>query len=132
MENKQKHLEFIQAVINRMANTSFLLKGWTLSIIAGLFALNYKDPQSTPVIILGFISIIIFWLLDGYFIKQERLFRSLYDEVRQKTEQQINFSMHTGHLVGDCNTLFQSVFSVLLALFYFPLLVFILIFIINK
>lgn len=28
MENKIKHLEFIQGVINRMANNSFMLKGW--------------------------------------------------------------------------------------------------------
>lgn len=132
MEQKQKHLEFIQNTINRMANTSFLLKGWALTLVAGLFAINYTDNKATPVFILALLVTIIFWMLDGYFIKQERLFRTLYDEVRIKTELQIDFSMHTKHLVGGCNSLFQSVFSMTVAPFYFPLVIFILIFIINK
>ncbi len=32
MEQKIKHLEFIQAAINRMAGNSFLLKGWTVTL----------------------------------------------------------------------------------------------------
>ena len=36
MESKLKHLEMIQAVINRMASNSFVFKGWSVSIIAGL------------------------------------------------------------------------------------------------
>lgn len=32
MENKQKHLEFIQSIINRMAGHSFLLKGWGVTL----------------------------------------------------------------------------------------------------
>lgn len=43
MENKQKHLEFIQMAINRMASNLFLLKGWTVALIAALFALAAKD-----------------------------------------------------------------------------------------
>lgn len=132
MENKHKHLEFIQDVVNRMANTSFLLKGWALTLTGGLFALNYSDGRSLPVLILALIIIIIFWGLDGYFIRQERLFRSLYDEVRGKSEQQIDFSMHTGHLVGGCNTMFQATFSATVALFYLPMIIFISVFIINR
>ena len=30
-ENKRKHLEFIQSVINRMAENSFLVQGWCVT-----------------------------------------------------------------------------------------------------
>jgi hypothetical protein len=40
MERKLKHLELIQGVINRMAHCSFLLKGWSVILISGLFALG--------------------------------------------------------------------------------------------
>ena len=31
MDNKIKHLEMIEAIIERMANNSFLLKGWAIT-----------------------------------------------------------------------------------------------------
>jgi hypothetical protein len=37
----------------------------------------------------------MFWLLDGYFLSQERRFRSLYDHVRKLEESAIDFSMDT-------------------------------------
>jgi len=37
MEKKLKHLEMLQGVINRMANNSFLLKGWSVVLISALF-----------------------------------------------------------------------------------------------
>ena len=45
MENKLKHLEFIQTVINRMAGNCFLLKGWAITLVAALFALSAKDTN---------------------------------------------------------------------------------------
>jgi hypothetical protein len=41
--DKHEHLEFLQAAINRMAGNLFLLKGWTITLIAALFALAAKD-----------------------------------------------------------------------------------------
>ena len=43
MEQKMKHLELIQEVIKRMANNSFLLKGWTVTLVTGILALASKD-----------------------------------------------------------------------------------------
>jgi hypothetical protein len=44
-ENKRKHLEFIQAIVTRMAGNLFFLKGWAITLIAGLFALAAKDAK---------------------------------------------------------------------------------------
>ena len=47
MENKKKHLEMIQGIVNRLANSSFLLKGWAVIIVAALFALAAKDTRAS-------------------------------------------------------------------------------------
>ncbi|MFJ8868352.1 hypothetical protein ACIRD6_21625 [Streptomyces sp. NPDC102473] len=76
-----KHLEFIQAIVTRLGNGSFLIKGWTLTAGGIFFGLLAKD-LSWKVALTGFVPIIGFWLLDSYYLRQERLFRKLYDAVR--------------------------------------------------
>jgi len=39
LEAKLKHLELIQGVINRLAGESARLKNWSVTLVAGLFAL---------------------------------------------------------------------------------------------
>ena len=50
-EDVTKHLEFIQGVIARMAGNSFLLKGWTVTIAAALFALAAAKSNHTLAIV---------------------------------------------------------------------------------
>ncbi len=123
MENKQKHLEFIQTVINRMAGNSFLLKGWAVTLIAALFALSAKDTNHTYIFIVYF-PVVIFWILDGYFLSQERLFRDLYDHVRKLNEKEVDFSMDiTEYKKKEKNSWACSMFSVTLRFFYLSLVV---------
>lgn len=93
-ENKLKHLEFIQGVVNRLSTNSFLLKGWSVALVAALFALSAKDAD-TRFLLLVFVPIAIFWGLDGYCLWQERLYRALYQHVRQIPQDQIDFCMST-------------------------------------
>lgn len=123
MENKQKHLEFIQAVINRMAGNSFLLKGWAITLVAALFALSAKDTNQSYIFI-AYFPVIIFWILDGYFLSQERLFRDLYNHVRKLDEKEIDFSMDTSEYKKEKkNSWLYSIFSVTLRFFYISLVV---------
>lgn len=92
--NKHKHLEFIQASISRMSGNLFLLKGWSITLIAALFALAAKDTNKAYIIV-AYFPLLIFWLLDGYFLSMERRFRSLYEHVRKLKEEDIDFSMNT-------------------------------------
>jgi hypothetical protein len=94
MENKQKHLEFIQSAVARMASNLFLLKGWTITLIAALFALAAKGVDDVYFLI-AYFPAFMFWVLDGYFLAQERQFRALYDHVRSLDEASIDFSMDT-------------------------------------
>lgn len=94
MENKHKHLEFIQGIIERMARNSFALKGWAVTLVAGIFALASKDAERLYFLI-AYVPIIIFWGLDSYYLMQERLFRTLYERVRLMDDDAIDFSMKT-------------------------------------
>lgn len=94
MESKHTHLEMLQGVINRLSHNSFLLKGWSVILVSAMFALAAKDAQILFVY-LAYFPAIAFWCLDGYFLRQERLFRKLYDYVRKLPEDKIDFSMNT-------------------------------------
>jgi len=121
MENKRKHLEFIQGAINRMAGNLFFLRGWTITLITALLALFIKGTNSDYVSIIYFL-IIIFWILDGYFLAQERLFRALYDHVRTLDENDIDFSMNTSEYKKDKkNRWLNAMFSRTLLVFYLSL-----------
>jgi len=118
MENKLKHLEFIQGTISRMASNLFYLKGWTVTLIAALFALSVKDAERAYFSI-AFLAVILFWLLDGYFLSLERCYRALYDEVRKKDESQIDFSMDFSvFMKAQRNTWAASLFSKSIFLYY--------------
>jgi len=95
MENKIKHLEFIQGIINRTANNSFLLKGWTVTLLTVLFVFVTREmiDLNFLCVLVAIFPIFIFWLLDSFFLQKERLYRDLYNEVRLKNEDQIDFSL---------------------------------------
>jgi hypothetical protein len=69
-----KEIDLIQSVINRMANTSFLIKGWAISVMGFIFALQ----SNKDIMFVAVIPIVLFWILDTYFLQQERLYRKLY------------------------------------------------------
>ena len=121
MENKLKHLEFIQGAINRMAGNLFFLRGWTITLITALLALLVKGTNPDYIFIVYFL-VIIFWILDGYFLSQERLFRALYNYVRTLGEKDIDFSMNTDEYKKDKkNSWLCAMFSPTLLVFYLSL-----------
>lgn len=101
-----------------MASNLFLLKGWTITLIAALFALSAKDANKAYVLV-AYFPALVFWVLDGYFLSQERKFRSLYDYVRRQDEADIDFSMDTSAFSQDFrNTWWGGICSKTLAIYY--------------
>lgn len=115
-ENKLKHLEFIQSVITRMNSNSFIIKGWCVTLVAALFALAAKDSEVKFAVIAYFI-IPIFWILDGFFLATEKAFRKMYNQVRVKDEDEIDFNM-TPESVTICDLFCQGIFTKTLLPFY--------------
>lgn len=75
-----KHLDYIQSVISRMAENSFKIKGWMVTLISALMAL-FVNSEKSCFLLVAFIPIFVFWFLDAYYLQQERKFRGLYDDV---------------------------------------------------
>ena len=117
MDRKLKHLEFIQNVVNRLSTNSFLLKGWTVVLVASLFVLSQQNAN-VGFIYLAFLPAVIFWGLDGYFLWQERVYRELYNAVRTKSPNEIDFDMSTPRVGNDIANWFRAVFSKTLIPFY--------------
>jgi hypothetical protein len=107
--NKHTHLEFVQTAVNRMASNLFLLKGWSVTLSAKLFALAAKDANKAYVLIVYF-PLLVFWCLDAYFLSLERRFRAIYNQVRQMNEVDIDFSMNTEPFSVDIRNTWSGVF----------------------
>lgn len=123
-EDKRLHLKFIQNVITRMSGNLFFLRGWTITLIAALLALFSKDSKFNYAI--GFLCVLtlVFWILDGYFLSQERLYRDLYNYVRILKEEKIDYSMDTTEFKKyKKNTVIFAMFSGTLMVFYIPLII---------
>ena len=76
--DRMKHLEFLQSVITRHANNSFLIKGWSLTVASAFFGFALSQ-RSWGLAVLALLPVAGFAWLDAYFLKQERLFRHLYN-----------------------------------------------------
>lgn len=117
MENRVKHLEMIQNIINRMASNSFLLKSWSVVLVSALFVLAAKG-SNIFFIYLAYFPALAFWILDGYFLWQERLYRKLYDKVRKMSESEIDFSMDTSSVVKEVDLWCRVTISKTLCIFH--------------
>ncbi len=59
----------------------------------------------------------MFWGLDAYYLRQERLFRKLYDKVRRDPDPEDPFTMNTAPFARDVQPWDRTLFS--FSIFYF-------------
>lgn len=131
VEKVIKHLEMTQAVINRLGRNSFLLKSWSMTILVASMVLVVRENlqnsymvliarenlQNSYLVLVLFLPIVGFWILDGYFLWQERLFRYVYDDIREQTDT--NFKMDLDkHKGKPKSSWISAIFSVPSIIFY--------------
>ena len=132
-EKVLEHLKIIQGVINRLGNNSFLVKGWSMTIIVAAMVLIAKEDVENAYFVLGLIFPVLgFWILDGYFIRQERLFRHLYNEIRNQSDTDFNMDAQQHKNKPKCRWL-SVIISGTLVVFYLVEIIFtvVVFFIIN-
>ncbi len=117
MSNKTTHLEFIQNVITRMNTNSFMIKGWAITLISAIFALAAKDANHLYIFIV-YIPLPMFWIMDGFYLSQERQYRGLYNHIASLAEDKINFLMSAKDYDKDDNTWWAATISKTLVPFY--------------
>lgn len=117
-EKVVKHLEMTQAVINRLGSNSFLVKSWSMTVIVAAMVLIAKHEIQAPYFVLALILPAIgFWILDGYFLRQERLFRQVYDEIRVQSDTDFEMNPLKHRDKPKCSWL-SAIFSLTLVIFY--------------
>lgn len=89
----------IQSVISRQASNSFIAKGWALTASLALYGFAVEKDRA-GLALLGLLSVTVFWVLDAYFLRQERLFRCLYNAAIAEDGSVPLFSMDTSPFVG--------------------------------
>lgn len=117
-------LEMIQGIINRMGSNSFALKGWAVTLVAGIFALASNDADKRYFLVV-YIPIILFWFLDSYYLQLENKYIELYNYVRSLKDKEFDFDMDiskTDNQNKDTEYLY-CLFSKTELLFYIPLAV---------
>src|SRR5436309_15095253 len=68
-----EHLKMIQAAIARMAQNSFVTKGWSVTLVTATLALTVTEKQHA-LVLLSIVPALAFWFLDAFYLRQERLF----------------------------------------------------------
>ena len=52
------------------------------TLVAAVFVLAVRGNGSALAMLVGLLPWLIFWGLDAYYLRQERMYRALYDHVR--------------------------------------------------
>lgn len=126
MEAKMKHLEMIQNVITRMASNSFLLKGWTVTLVVGLLAFGNIKEMDIDFMFLALIPILFFWVLDAFYLNEERKYIKLYEHVTQLDNEKIDFLLNARQHEEGTGGIVSAFFSRTISVFYCPTLIIVL------
>lgn len=127
MDEKIAHLGFIQGVINRMGSNSFMIKGWCIALVSAFFAL-YADKANAAFVYLALFPLAIFWGLDTFFLRQEKMYGKLYEKVADGTIKSDSFGMDASIYKKDIGCYIEVAFSKTLLPFYGTMIVMILVF----
>lgn len=130
-DNNVKHLEFIQSNIARMNQCSFQMKGWMVTIVSALLALYASSVDSITgegtkmYIFVAIVPTLIFWVLDSYYLQQERKFRGVYNDLIDAEERKKIklFQMPLDRYNGWKYCLFNVMISITERLLYVPVIV---------
>jgi len=100
IEEIHKEIDLIQSCITRMAQNSFMIKGWFVSIYAVILALLPEKINLLLLCIALTAVNLIFWYLDGFFLRTEKVYRKIYDWVLEMRPQNNRELMYQLNLVN--------------------------------
>lgn len=116
-----KEIDLIQACITRMANNSFLLKGWAISIIAVVLALADKAANPALLSTVLLIPLLSFWYLDAFFLRTEKMYRKMYEwvlEKRKNNDSTFLYDLNPNRFKDGVGSIREVMLSITLKCFY--------------
>jgi len=96
----QSHLTILQSVITRMATNSASCKTWCVSLVSAIIVI-IADKVKPDYVWISVIPIILFLLLDSYYLALERQFRSVYNDFIRKLHSD-NATVEDVFFVAPC------------------------------
>lgn len=82
-EDRIRHLEMIQGVINRIASHEPQYKGWYVTLIIAINIFSTPNMIRQKVFLVLVITL-CFWIITSYYLYIERSYIKLYEDVRQR------------------------------------------------
>lgn len=138
LEEIHKEIDLIQSCISRMAQNSFMVKGWFVSIYAVILALLPEKVNMLLLCVSLISANLIFWYLDGFFLRTEKIYRKIYDwvlEVRPKNNRELMYQLNPTCFkgkIGEVESIWKIMWSKTLRWFYLiPLLIVMVVFVIK-
>lgn len=118
-----KEIDLIQGVINRLANNSFLLKGWTVTLIIAVLALTKDTLVTENVIYFSLILLLplfVFWYLDAFFLHKEKCYLELYNWVivNRPTSDEYKYDLNYKRFIDKVDSIFKVMMTPTIGIFY--------------
>lgn len=127
-ENKRsilhKEIDLIQAIITRMAQNSFHMKAWCITLLAALISLTLDSNTyytfASLLVIIG-----TFWFLDSYYLQLERIFRVLYTQTINRRTKENDWSALYSLNITNCKTQVSCVLRIMFSIseLLYPILI---------
>lgn len=119
--NLHKEIDLIQGCINRMASNSFMLKGWTISLVAVVLALTADRLNPLFLFCSVMVPVLCFWYLDAFFLRTEKMYRKMYEWVlkeRKEGNLEYQYDLTPGRFKDEVESHCSVMFSTTLRVFY--------------
>ena len=116
-----KEIDLIQSCISRMAHDSFLVKGWTITLLAAIWALTIHENAVGAVSAISLGVIMSFWYLDAFFLRTEKMYRKMYEWViveRNKNNEEYLYDLNPHRFAVNVDSTVNVMFSITLRCFY--------------
>ena len=116
-----KDIDLIQNCINRMAQNSFLIKGWALTVVTIVLALSEKLIDTIYLCLVLLIPLVAFWYLDAFFLHTERMYRKMYEwvlDARHKEDYSHLYDLNPHRFKEQVDSRCKIMWSVTLRVFY--------------
>lgn len=79
----QSYLTILQSVISRMASNSAACKTWCITLVSAIVVI-IADKGKPNYVWISVVPIVLFLLLDSYYLSLERQFRGVYNDFIRK------------------------------------------------
>lgn len=104
-EDDRHYISLLQENITRMASNSANCKGWLLTLVSAITALQLTATDLRGILWIAPVLILLFYYLDSYYLGLERKFIKLEGEFIKKAKAKVEGAMTEGLYSFNINTI---------------------------